>query len=58
MSISTAPAIAVIKPVRDEFGDRVVVSLQAKPPELACDCTGCRANLEAGPTDADEERGR
>ena len=44
-------APVVVRTVRDEYGERVVVSLQshATASELMCDCSACAAQLEGVP---------
>jgi hypothetical protein len=50
---STVPSVHL---VRDERGDRIVVTFKARP-ELACDCSACRAQLEGATTSADDVEG-
>lgn len=42
--------VFAVHSVRDEYGDRVVVSREACATELDCDCPPCRAQLVGAPT--------
>ena len=49
-------SVSIVRPVRDEYGDRIVVTLARRPSELTCDCAACSAQLEGAPTVADENK--
>ena len=49
-------SVSIVRPVRDQYGDRIVVTLATRPAELTCDCAACSAQLEAATTIADENK--
>jgi hypothetical protein len=48
--IDPRPSVPVVRTVRDQYGDRIVVTLNSSPPELTCDCIACRAELQGATT--------
>ena len=54
MNDPRASTVPSLHPVRDEHGDRIVVTFKARPDELACDCSACRAQLEVATTSTDD----
>ena len=57
MAHSKLRQVPVVRRVRDQYGERVVVTLEAIPeaPDLVCDCTACNAQLQGAPTLTDAE---